>query len=80
MKSLPDSFQSKSREELKTIIEAKAAERAIIQKEIAEASSKRSAFISTANANNTDNKPKTLESVIEEIIKVQAARYNMIVE
>lgn len=80
MKTLPDSLKNKSREELKKIIDIKSAERSTIQKEIAEASAKRSAFIAADKNKNPDKKPMTLESAVENIIREQSARFNMVVE
>jgi hypothetical protein len=81
MKTLPSNLQSKSREELKVIVKTKTQDRTNIQKEIAAVSTKREAYIAAEKAKKTGrtNQP-TLETEVEKIIKVQAKRYNMVIQ
>lgn len=81
MKTLPSDLQSKSREELKVIVNTKTVERNNIQKEIATVSAKREAYISAEKARKAGNSNQpTLETEVERIIKVQAKRYNMVIQ
>lgn len=81
MKTLPDSLQKLSREQLKVIVDKKTAERGAIQKEIATVNVQRENYIAAEKvkrANNT-NAP-TLESEVEIIIRTQAKRFNMTIQ
>ena len=78
--TLPVAFQNKSRAELKVAIEAKATERAMVQKQIAENSVKREAFISDARKNGAKANEPNLENVVERTIVEQAKRFKMIIE
>jgi hypothetical protein len=81
MKTLPDSFQHKTREQLLQIVKNKNTERETIQKEIETATANRETFIAKERAlNATKNNEPTLESEIEKIIKEQAAKYNMVIK
>ncbi len=81
IKTLPDSLQNKSRDEIKALLNKKAAERNTIQKEIASTSILRDQFIATEKAKLVSaNTEATLETEIEKIIKTQAARFKIIVE
>ena len=81
MKTLPDSLQKKTRAELKQIVTKKNSERGNVQKEIAGISSKREEYIKTERAKlATKNNNATLESEIEKIIKLQAKRFNMVIQ
>lgn len=78
LKSLPDSLQNKSREEIKQIVMLKNEERNAIQKEIASLSIQRDFFIAAEKAKKqSGGKEQTLETEIEKIIKEQARRFNM---
>jgi hypothetical protein len=78
LNTLPDSLKTKSRSELKQIVTTKSKQRASIQKEIAEVSVKRDAFITAEKARrSTKGSEQTLESEIEKIIRVQAQKYNL---
>jgi hypothetical protein len=81
IKTLPANLQTKSRAELKVIVKSKTQERTNIQKEIASVSTKREAYIAAEKAKkaNRTNQP-TLETEVEKIIKVQAKRYNMVIQ
>lgn len=80
-KTLPDSLKTKTREELKSIVNQKSVERNAIQIEIANASIEREKFIVAEKAKlaNTGT-VATLETEIEKIIKVQAKRFNMTIQ
>ena len=81
MKTLPDSLKNKSRKELKIIVTAKSNERGLIQKQIAAISSQREKFIAAERAKATSkNNQATLETEVEKIIRLQAKRYNMVIE
>lgn len=81
MKTLPSNLQTKSRSELKVYVKEKNQERSNIQKEIATVSTKREAYITTEKAKKANNKNQpTLETEVEKIIKVQAKRYNMVIQ
>ena len=80
-KTLPDSLKNKTKEELKQIIKDKSVQRTNIQKEITTINTKRDAYIATERVKNaTKNANATLETEVEKIIKVQAKRYNMIIQ
>jgi hypothetical protein len=81
-KTLPDSLQNKTNEELKKIVKEKGKERGNIQKEITTFNTQREAYIATEKAKNAGNKNNvaTLETEVEKIIKEQARRYNMVIQ
>jgi hypothetical protein len=81
-KTLPDSLQKKTNEELEQIVEAKRQQRSAAQKEIETLNAKRDAYIAAEKAKNAANKNNaaTLETEVEKIIKEQAKRYNMKIE
>lgn len=80
-KALPDSLKNKSKEEIKKVVEQKARERGMVQKEIAELNIKRDAYIAAEKAKRANNKTEqTLETEVEKIIKEQARRHNMKIE
>ena len=81
MKTLPDSLQKKSREEIKLIVTEKGRERGLVQKEIEKVNTQREAYIAKEKAKNVvKNNNATMETEVEKIIKVQAKRYNMIIQ
>lgn len=81
MKTLPDSLQNKSREELQKVVAAKASERGLIQGRIQELSKQRNDYIAAEKAKNaTNNNITTLESEVEKMIKSQVLRFNMKIE
>jgi hypothetical protein len=78
---LPDSLKNKSKGEIKVIIQAKANERAALQKQILETNAKREAYIVEERKKRATNaNEKTLETEVELIIKEQAKRFNMIIQ
>ncbi len=81
-KVLPDSLQNKTTAELEKLVDEKSKERTIIQKEIAQATTKREAFINAEKAKNasTKNPSATLETEVEKIIRAQAKRFKMEIE
>ncbi len=81
MKTLPDSLQKKSREEIKILVDKKSKERTDIQQEITSVNTIREAYITAEKVKNiTKNSNATLETEVEKIIKAQAKRYNMIIQ
>jgi len=77
-KTLPDSLQRKSNEDLKKIIEEKKTQRSAVQKEIETVNTQRENYIAEERKKNAArSKEATLETEVERIIKVQAKRYNM---
>ena len=81
IKTLPDSLQKKSREEIKKIVADKSKERGQIQKDIEKLNTQREAYIAAEKAKNAvKNNNATLETEVEKMIKVQAKRYNMIIQ
>jgi len=80
MDNLEDSLKTKSRKELKKIVEASAAERKHIQSQIADLSIKQENFIKAEKEKLKTNEPQTLESEIERIIREQVKRVNMKIE
>jgi hypothetical protein len=81
MKTLPDSLQNKSKEEIKILINKKGIERNTIQKEIANTSIERDKFIAEEKTKNTSTMSETtLETEVEKIIKVQAARFKITIQ
>ena len=80
-KTLPDSLQNKTTEQIKQIVKRKTVERSVIQQQITQANQQRETYIATEKAKNaTQNKTATLETEVEKIIKEQARRFNMIIE
>jgi hypothetical protein len=80
-KALPDSLKNKTKEQIKAVVNEKARQRSVTQKEIAELNVKREAYIAAEKAKRANNKnEKTLETEVEKIIKEQAARHNMRIE
>jgi hypothetical protein len=81
MKTLPDSLQSKTREELKELVTVKSNERSAVQQEIKMVTAKREIWLITekTKASFKNNNP-TLESEIEKIIKAQAKRFGMVIQ
>jgi len=80
MNNLDDSLKTKSRKELKKIVEGTAAERKRIQNLIADLSVKQEKFIKAEKEKLKTNEPQTLESEIERIIREQVKRVNMKIE
>ncbi len=76
--ALPDSLRTKSKDELKKIIAAKAAERDAVQKRIGELSVEREKFLAAAKTSKSNESTEaTLETAIEKMIREQAKRFNM---
>jgi hypothetical protein len=80
MNNLDDSLKTKSRKELKKIVEGTASERKRIQNLIAALSVKQEKFIKAEKEKLKANEPQTLESEIERIIREQVKRVNMKIE
>lgn len=82
VKTLPDSLQKKSKDEIKKIVKQKGEERSVIQKEMNELSIKRSSFIAEERKRRATatNNAATLETEIEKILKAQARRFNITIE
>jgi hypothetical protein len=80
-KTLADSLQNKSTEQLEAIVNAKQVERTAIQKQISEVSIEREKYIVAEKAKgaNKTNTP-TLETEVELIIRTQAKRFNMTIQ
>lgn len=79
MKTLPDSLKNKSRKEIKQLIDRKTIERAKVQKDIEEITTKRQAYIVNEKKKTSTTKAATLESEVEKIIKKQAVRFKMVI-
>jgi hypothetical protein len=81
MKTLPDSLKNKSRAELQQIVDKKNTERSAVQKEIMTISTQRENYIAAEKlkaANNINS--QTLESEVEKVIRLQAKRFNMVIQ
>ncbi len=80
MKTLPDSLKNKTRVQLLEIVKTKTVERNKIQKEIETVNLSREKFIIAEKAKNAKkNNEQTLETEVEKIIRLQAKRFNMII-
>jgi hypothetical protein len=79
LKTLPDSLQNKSRDDLKKIVGVKKIQRDSIQTEIGKLSAQRETFIKAEKAKKVSASVATLETEIEKIVRKQAALYNMII-
>jgi len=80
-KALPDSLQSKSKEEIKKIITIQSKQRSIVQQQMGSLNAKRDAFITKEKSTIAAGKNiETLESAIETIIRAQAKRYDMLIQ
>jgi hypothetical protein len=78
LKTLPDSLQNKSREEIGKIVKAKTKERSDIQKQILTLNAQRQKFIvEERQKNNATRNVQTLETATEKIIRQQASKFNM---
>ena len=75
--TLDDSLRTKTRKDVKKIVEANAIERKRIQDQIAELSRKQGDFLKSEREKLKVNEPRTLESEIERIIREQVKRANM---
>jgi hypothetical protein len=81
MKTLPENLKNKSREEVERIVVENNKERGAVQKQIADVSIQREAFIAKEKAKARGNENKaTLETEIEKTIKEQVMRYNMVIK
>jgi len=80
VKTLPDSLQTKSKDQIEKVVKAKLEERNSIQKQIAELSVKRETFIAGEKAKAVKNTVTTLETEIEKIVRQQAKRFSMVIE
>ena len=77
-KTLPDSLQNKSRDEIEKIVNEKSKERNNVQKEIETINTQREIYIAAERKKNAvKNNAQTLETAVEKIIKEQAKRYKM---
>lgn len=77
-KTLPDSLQNKSTDELKKIIAVKKEQRGDVQKQIETVSKQREDYITAEKKKAAEkNKTANLETEVEKIIKEQAKRFNM---
>jgi hypothetical protein len=82
LKTLPDSLQNKTRDELKQIVKQKGEERSFIQKEIGNLNTLRNNYIVEERKRRAVaiNNAATLETEIEKILKEQARRYAITIE
>ncbi len=81
-RALPDSLKNKTIAELEIMVDEKSKERTNIQKEIAQVTIKREAYINAEKVKNatTNNAAPTLETEVEKIIRAQAKRFKMEIE
>jgi hypothetical protein len=80
-KTLPDSLKNKTTEELKQYIDIKSKERVSVQKQIATLTNQREVYITSEKAKKSGSKNEpTLETEVEKIIKMQAKKYNMVIQ
>jgi len=77
LKTLDDSLKTKSRKELREIVEASGAKRKHILNQITDLSIKQDNYIKAEKEKLKTNEPLTLESEIERIIHEQVKRVNM---
>jgi len=76
--NLPDSLKNKTKEEIKLIVEEKSKQRAAVNKQIIELTTKRETYIAEERKKIASIKQEsTLETEVEKIIKEQARRYKM---
>lgn len=74
-------LKGKSKTEIKKIVTQKSRERGLVQKQIAELSVKRDAYIATEKAKKSKTgRPQTLETEMEKIIRKQIALFNMTIK
>ena len=78
LKTLDDSLKTKSRKELKQIVERQTIERRRIRDQIADLSVKQEKYVKEEKTKSIE--PQTLESEIERIIREQVKRINMKIE
>jgi hypothetical protein len=79
-KTLPDSLQNKTDEQIQQIVSKKALERIRVRKEIDSLSKLRDLYIATEEIKRNKNTEQTLETEIEKIIRQQIIRYRMKIE
>jgi hypothetical protein len=80
MTTLVDSLKTRSRKDLRKIVETMAVQRKKVQDQIAELAFKQEEFIKTEKERQKVNEPQTLQSEIERIIREQVKRVNMKIE
>jgi hypothetical protein len=74
-------LKGKSKTEIKKIVAQKSKERGLVQKQIAELSVRRDAYITTEKAKKSKTgTPQTLETEMEKIIRKQIALFNMTIK
>ena len=74
-------LKGKSKTEIKKIVAQKSRERGLVQKQIAELSVRRDAYITTEKAKKSKTgTPQTLETEMEKIIRKQIALFNMTIK
>jgi hypothetical protein len=78
LKTLDDSLKTKSRKDLKQIVERQSIERKRIRDQIADLSVKQEKYVKEEKTKSIE--PQTLESEIEKIIREQVKRVNMKIE
>jgi hypothetical protein len=79
-KTLPDSLRNKTVIELRQVVQEKSVERGAIQQEILTANANRSKYIAAEKAKAANNNNSaTLESAIEQTVKEQVKRFNMVI-
>lgn len=77
-KTLPDSLQNKTEEQIRQVVTIKQKERSAIQQEIQKVNAQRDEYIAAERKKNaTKVNENTLEIEVEKMIKVQARRFNM---
>lgn len=76
--ALPDSLKNKTKEEIRVIVEEKTKQRAAVNLQITELTSKRDAYIAEERKKQAATKQEnTLETEVEKIIKEQVQRFKM---
>ena len=79
MSGLPKDLQNLDRQTLKNFIDDKNTERGTIQKQIAELSIQRDAYLKNEKMKNNSSSNLTLQTEIEKIILTQAKKFNLVI-
>ncbi len=81
IKTLPDSLRIKTREQLRQLVEVKNNERGVIRNEITKLSQQREVYlVNERKKRAAQNNAVTLETEVEKTIRVQALKYNMVIQ
>jgi hypothetical protein len=77
---LPDSLKNKTPEQIKVIVAQKSKERGLIQEQITSNNTKREAYLVEKRKENATANVQTLQTEVEQTIRSQAKRFNIVIQ